>query len=39
MKTTGIDAISFYVPSIYVDMEDLAEARNIAFTKLNKGLG
>ena len=39
MKTTGIDAISFYVPSIYVDMEDLAEARNIAFAKLNKGLG
>lgn len=39
MKKTGIDAISFYVPSLYVDLKELAQARNIAFAKLNKGLG
>jgi hydroxymethylglutaryl-CoA synthase len=39
MKKIGIDAISFYVPSLYVDLEKLAKKRNIAFAKLNKGLG
>ena len=39
MKKIGIDALSFYVPSLYVDLEKLAIKRNIAFAKLNKGLG
>ncbi|MFQ3351255.1 MAG: hydroxymethylglutaryl-CoA synthase [Candidatus Marivariicella framensis] len=39
MKKTGIDAISFYVPKLFVDMEKLAIKRNISFEKLNKGLG
>lgn len=37
--TTGIDAIDFYVPNLYVDIKDLAELRNIPYEKLNKGLG
>ena len=36
---TGIDAIAFYVPQIYVDIKDLAEARGIEPAKLKKGLG
>ena len=39
MKKTGIDAISFYVPQLYVDLSELAEKRDIPFVKLNKGLG
>ena len=39
MKKTGIDAISFYVPQLYVDLSELAEKRDIPFEKLNKGLG
>jgi len=39
MKKTGIDAISFYVPKLFVDMKKLAFERNISFEKLNKGLG
>ena len=39
MNAIGIDAISFYVPQLYVSIEDLATARNIEFGKLNKGLG
>lgn len=39
MKKIGIDALSFYVPSLYVGLEKLALKRNIAFAKLNKGLG
>ena len=39
MRKIGIDAISFYVPSLYVDLEKLAAKRKIAFAKLNKGLG
>ena len=35
----GIDAISFYVPNLYLDIKDLAAARDIPFEKLNKGLG
>lgn len=39
MNTTGIDAIAFYVPKLYVDMTDLADARGIPAAKLQKGLG
>lgn len=35
----GIDDMSLYTPSIYFDIKDLAEARNIEYPKLNKGLG
>ena len=35
----GIDAISFYVPQLYVSMETLAEARGIPVEKLQRGLG
>lgn len=36
---TGIDCIDFYVPKLYVSIEDLATKRNIAPEKLKKGLG
>ena len=39
MKKIGIDAISYYVPSIYLSIEKLSEHRNLDFQKLNKGLG
>ena len=39
MTKIGIDAIAFYVPKLYVTMDDLAEARNIEAEKLKKGLG
>jgi hydroxymethylglutaryl-CoA synthase len=39
MKKIGIDAISFYVPTLKVEMQDLAERRNIPYEKLNRGLG
>ena len=39
MKKTGIDAISFYVPKLFVDMGRLAQKRDVSFEKLNKGLG
>ncbi len=39
MKKTGIDAISFYVPKLFVDLEKLANKRDISYEKLNKGLG
>jgi len=35
----GIDDLSIYVPKIYFDIKDLAEARDIEYAKLNKGLG
>lgn len=40
-KTTkiGIDDIAAYIPKIYLPIEELAEARNIEYAKLNKGLG
>ena len=38
-KKIGIDSISFYVPSLYLSIEDLANKREIPFEKLNKGLG
>lgn len=39
MSKVGIDAISFYVPQLYVSMDDLAKARGIEAEKLKKGLG
>lgn len=39
MKKVGIDSISYYVPSLYVDIEDLASKRNIPAEKLIYGLG
>ncbi len=35
----GIDDMSFYIPGIYLPIEDLAEARDLEYAKLNKGLG
>lgn len=35
----GIDAISFYVPKLYVSMDTLADARGIPVEKLQRGLG
>lgn len=35
----GIHALSYYVPNHYLPIEALAEARNIEYAKLNKGLG
>lgn len=35
----GIEAASFHVPSLYLDIKDLAEKRNIEPAKLEKGLG
>ena len=38
MKKVGIHAASFYLPSIYVDIKDLAFKRDIEYDKLSKGL-
>ena len=37
--TVGIDDLSVYIPQLYLPIETLAERRNIAYAKLNKGLG
>lgn len=37
--TYGIEAASFHVPSLYLEIKDLAEKRNIEPAKLEKGLG
>ena len=39
MKNVGIDAINYYVPNLFVDMQDLSLAREIPFEKLSHGLG
>ncbi len=39
MKKVGIDSLSYYVPSLYVDIEELAIARDIPPEKLVSGLG
>ncbi len=39
MKKVGIDSLSYYVPSLYVDIEELAIKRDISAEKLIKGLG
>jgi hydroxymethylglutaryl-CoA synthase len=35
----GIDDISIYIPRLYVDAADFAEARGLDPAKLQKGLG
>ena len=35
----GIEAASFFVPSLYLEIKDLAEKRGIEPAKLEKGLG
>ena len=35
----GIEAASFHVPSLYLEIKDLAEKRNIEPAKLERGLG
>lgn len=35
----GIEAASYFVPSLYLEIKDLAEKRNIEPAKLEKGLG
>ncbi|SDI57776.1 hydroxymethylglutaryl-CoA synthase [Chryseobacterium taeanense] len=37
--TFGIEAASYYVPSLYLEIKDLAEKRGIDPAKLEKGLG
>ena len=39
MKKVGIDSLAYYVPSLYLDIEELAEKRNIPAEKLVHGLG
>lgn len=39
MKTVGIDALTFSTPRAYLDLTDLAAARNIPSEKYTKGLG
>ena len=39
MKNIGIHTLSFYVPSIYLSIAEIAEARNITPEKLTNGLG
>lgn len=38
-KIVGIDDVATYVPKIYLDAEELAEARGIDPAKITKGLG
>lgn len=37
--TFGIEAVSYHVPSLYLEIKDLAEQRGIDPAKLEKGLG
>jgi hydroxymethylglutaryl-CoA synthase len=39
ISSVGIDAMSFYVPPIYLDLQTLAPSRNLDYNKLSKGLG
>ena len=39
MKNIGIHTLSFYVPSLYLSIAEIAEARNITPEKLTNGLG
>ena len=39
MTKFGLDAASFYVPSLYLEIKDLAAKRGIEPAKLEKGLG
>lgn len=35
----GIEDLAFYVPNIYLSIEEFGQARNIEVMKLKKGLG
>lgn len=37
--SVGIDDLSAYIPQLYLPIADLAQARNLNYDKLNKGLG
>ena len=37
--TVGIDDMSAYIPQLFLPIETLAEARDLNYAKLNKGLG
>jgi len=37
--TAGIDDIAIYIPRLYIDATDFAEARGLDPVKLQKGLG
>jgi len=39
LKNIGIHTLSFYVPSLYLSIAEIAEARNITPEKLSNGLG
>ncbi len=39
MKNVGINAIDYYIPNLFVDMQDLSLARDIPYEKLSQGLG
>ncbi|ODN43639.1 hydroxymethylglutaryl-CoA synthase [Piscirickettsia litoralis] len=39
MQQVGIDTLGFYTPNFYLDMQELAHARNIEIKKLHVGLG
>lgn len=38
-KMVGIDDLSAYIPQLYLPISSLAQARDIEYAKLNKGLG
>ncbi|MEO0341199.1 MAG: hydroxymethylglutaryl-CoA synthase [Bacteroidota bacterium] len=38
-RVIGIDDMTAHIPKIYLPIETLAQARNIEYAKLNKGLG
>ncbi len=38
-KKVGVDDMAAYIPKIFLPLSDLAEARNIEYAKLDKGLG
>lgn len=39
LPVVGIDDMAAYVPNVYLPIETLANARDIVYAKLNKGLG
>ena len=39
MKNVGIDAIDYYIPNLFVDMQYLSLPRDITYEKLSQGLG
>ncbi len=39
ISTVGIDDFSFYVPSLFLPIDQLAKARDISYEKLQNGLG